>query len=78
MTFQIVKDPSATATVETILKQLEYDTKRHIATQTILFKFKTALFLVPFSSLILLLFFKQHYSSNNPKPFIYSPSQLFF
>ena len=38
-------------TVETILKQLEYVTKGHIATQTILFKFKTAL--VPFSSLVL-------------------------
>ena len=32
------------ATVEIISKQLEYVTKGHIATQTILFKFKTALF----------------------------------
>ena len=31
------------ATVETILKQLEYITKGHIAMQTIFLKFKTAL-----------------------------------
>ena len=35
-------------TVDTILKQLEYVTKDHIATQTILFKFKTALFFSSF------------------------------
>ena len=38
------------------------------------FKFKKAL-LVPFSSLVLLLYFKQHYSTNNLKPFIYSLSK---
>ena len=35
-------------TVETISKQLEYVTKGHIATQTTLFKFKTALFFSSF------------------------------
>ena len=35
-------------TVDTILKQLEYVTNYHIAMQTILFKFKTALFFSSF------------------------------
>ena len=43
------------ATIETILKQLEYFTKGHKAMQTMLFNLKW-LFLVPFSSLVLLLF----------------------
>ena len=45
-------------TVETIPKQLEYVTKGHIATYTILFflNLKWLYFLVPFSSLVLLLF----------------------
>ena len=35
-------------TVDTISKQLEYVTKDHIGTQTILFKFKIALFFSSF------------------------------
>ena len=51
---------SRKSTVETILKQLEYVTKGHAAMQTILlFKNLNRLYsLVPFSSLVLLLFFK--------------------
>ena len=39
--------------VETILKQLEYVTKGHIATQTILLNLKQFYSLVPFSSSVL-------------------------
>ena len=47
------------ATAETILKQLEYITKRHIAMHNnIILNLKQLYSLVPFSSLVLLLFFK--------------------
>ena len=39
--------------VETILKQLEYVTKGHIATQTIVLSLKQFYSLVPFSSSVL-------------------------